>query len=142
VFSDFRHGIFNRNTIPTLAAAIPEKRFGVADSQEPTGRRSSYQREWQTEHVAGRLTASTAIHKASRPRHTMIPLVSLAVEATICVHDPYDPAVELLTTAVPRELAVLVPISVPLHHPRPKGNPPGIYRTLIWKNGSKAYVAA
>src|SRR5262249_7217524 len=42
VFSDFRHGIFNRNTIPTLAAAIPEKRFGVADSQEPTATRSAW----------------------------------------------------------------------------------------------------
>src|SRR5262249_7217525 len=110
--------------------------------RDQLGRRCSTQREGQTAPLAGRLTASTAIHKASRPRHTMIPLVSLAVEATICVHDPYDPAVELLTTAVPRELAVLVPISVPLHHPRPKGNPPGLSRTLIWKHGSKAYVAA
>lgn len=33
VFSDFRHGIFNQGTIPTLTAAIPEGRFRVADSQ-------------------------------------------------------------------------------------------------------------
>ncbi len=33
VFSDFRHGIFNRSTIPQLAAAIPEGMFRVADSQ-------------------------------------------------------------------------------------------------------------
>lgn len=33
VFSDFRHGIFNRGTIPTLTAAIPHGSFKVADSQ-------------------------------------------------------------------------------------------------------------
>ena len=33
VFSDFRHGIFNRGTIPHLSAAIPEGAFRVADSQ-------------------------------------------------------------------------------------------------------------
>ena len=33
VFSDFRHGIFNRDTIPTLTAAIPADTFRVADSQ-------------------------------------------------------------------------------------------------------------
>lgn len=33
VFSDFRHGIFNARTIPRLAAAIPEGRLRVADSQ-------------------------------------------------------------------------------------------------------------
>ena len=33
VFSDFRHGIFNRRTIPPLADAIPKGRFKVADSQ-------------------------------------------------------------------------------------------------------------
>lgn len=33
VFSDFRHGIFNRDTIPELTAAIPETAFRVADSQ-------------------------------------------------------------------------------------------------------------
>lgn len=33
VFSDFRHGMFNRETIPLLTAAIPEKVFRVADSQ-------------------------------------------------------------------------------------------------------------
>jgi rfaE bifunctional protein kinase chain/domain len=33
VFSDFRHGIFNRNTIPLLTKAIPEGTFRVADSQ-------------------------------------------------------------------------------------------------------------
>jgi rfaE bifunctional protein kinase chain/domain/rfaE bifunctional protein nucleotidyltransferase chain/domain len=33
VFSDFRHGIFNRDTIPSLTAAIPENAFRVADSQ-------------------------------------------------------------------------------------------------------------
>ena len=33
VFSDFRHGMFNRDTIPTLTAAIPENTFKVADSQ-------------------------------------------------------------------------------------------------------------
>jgi rfaE bifunctional protein kinase chain/domain/rfaE bifunctional protein nucleotidyltransferase chain/domain len=36
VFSDFRHGIFNRETIPPLSAAIPSKRFKVADSQVAT----------------------------------------------------------------------------------------------------------
>lgn len=33
VFSDFRHGIFNRRTIPLLTAAIPQGVFRVADSQ-------------------------------------------------------------------------------------------------------------
>jgi cytidyltransferase-like protein len=33
VFSDFRHGIFNRRTIPNLIAAIPEGAYKVADSQ-------------------------------------------------------------------------------------------------------------
>jgi len=33
VFSDFRHGIFNRRTIPQLIAAIPQGVFRVADSQ-------------------------------------------------------------------------------------------------------------
>jgi rfaE bifunctional protein kinase chain/domain/rfaE bifunctional protein nucleotidyltransferase chain/domain len=32
-FCDFRHGIFNRRTIPNLVAAIPPKAFKVADSQ-------------------------------------------------------------------------------------------------------------
>jgi sugar/nucleoside kinase (ribokinase family) len=33
VFADFRHGIFNRRTIPELVKAIPKGRFKVADSQ-------------------------------------------------------------------------------------------------------------
>ncbi len=33
VFSDFRHGVFNRRTIPSLVSAIPEGAFKVADSQ-------------------------------------------------------------------------------------------------------------
>ena len=33
VFSDFRHGMFNRRSIPTLTAAIPNGRVRVADSQ-------------------------------------------------------------------------------------------------------------
>lgn len=33
VFSDFRHGIFNRRTTPDLVAAIPSGAFRVADSQ-------------------------------------------------------------------------------------------------------------
>ena len=33
IFSDFRHGIFNRDTIPALTKAIPEGVFRVADSQ-------------------------------------------------------------------------------------------------------------
>lgn len=33
VFSDFRHGIFNRESIPDLTASIPEGVFKVADSQ-------------------------------------------------------------------------------------------------------------
>jgi len=33
VFSDFRHGLFNRATIPSLTAAIPAGMFRVADSQ-------------------------------------------------------------------------------------------------------------
>jgi rfaE bifunctional protein kinase chain/domain len=33
VFSDFRHGIFNRRTIPSLIDAIPLDTFRVADSQ-------------------------------------------------------------------------------------------------------------
>lgn len=33
VFSDFRHGIFNKKTIPELIAAIPEGAYRVADSQ-------------------------------------------------------------------------------------------------------------
>jgi bifunctional ADP-heptose synthase (sugar kinase/adenylyltransferase) len=33
VYSDFRHGIFNRRTIPQLVAAMPEGALKVADSQ-------------------------------------------------------------------------------------------------------------
>jgi bifunctional ADP-heptose synthase (sugar kinase/adenylyltransferase) len=33
VFSDFRHGMFNRRTIPDLVSAIPDGVFRVADSQ-------------------------------------------------------------------------------------------------------------
>jgi len=33
VFSDFRHGLFNRVTIPPLTGAIPQGTFRVADSQ-------------------------------------------------------------------------------------------------------------
>src|SRR5271168_1526882 len=33
VFSDFRHGMFNRRTIPTMTDAIPERMYKVADSQ-------------------------------------------------------------------------------------------------------------
>lgn len=33
VFSDFRHGIFDRQTIPKLSQAIPEGTYRVADSQ-------------------------------------------------------------------------------------------------------------
>ena len=33
VFSDFRHGIFNKGTIPAMVDAIPEGVFRVADSQ-------------------------------------------------------------------------------------------------------------
>jgi rfaE bifunctional protein kinase chain/domain len=33
MFSDFRHGIFNRDTIPLAVAAIPDDVFRVADSQ-------------------------------------------------------------------------------------------------------------
>jgi len=33
IFSDFRHGIFNHQTIPQLTAAIPPRTFRVADSQ-------------------------------------------------------------------------------------------------------------
>ncbi len=33
VFSDFRHGVFNRRTVPRLVAAIPDGVFRVADSQ-------------------------------------------------------------------------------------------------------------
>ena len=33
LFSDFRHGIFSRNTIPTLLKAIPASAMKVADSQ-------------------------------------------------------------------------------------------------------------
>jgi bifunctional ADP-heptose synthase (sugar kinase/adenylyltransferase) len=33
IFSDFRHGLFNRRTIPELSAAIPGDVYKVADSQ-------------------------------------------------------------------------------------------------------------
>lgn len=33
VFSDFRHGVFNKTSIPELTAEIPENTFRVADSQ-------------------------------------------------------------------------------------------------------------
>jgi sugar/nucleoside kinase (ribokinase family) len=36
VFSDFRHGIFNRATIPALIGAIPAGAFRAADSQVAT----------------------------------------------------------------------------------------------------------
>lgn len=36
VLSDFRHGIFNRNTIPALVDAIPRGAYRVADSQVAT----------------------------------------------------------------------------------------------------------
>ena len=36
IFSDFRHGVFNKNSIPDLTKAIPKKTFKVADSQVAT----------------------------------------------------------------------------------------------------------
>tara|TARA_S200000501_G_scaffold359281_1_gene384998 strand:- start:269 stop:1822 length:1554 start_codon:yes stop_codon:yes gene_type:complete len=36
IFSDFRHGIFNKSTIPTLTSAIKKNVFKVADSQVAT----------------------------------------------------------------------------------------------------------
>ena len=36
VFSDFRHGIFNRRTIPQLIEMIPPDTYKVADSQVAT----------------------------------------------------------------------------------------------------------
>ncbi len=33
IFSDFRHGIFNKRTIPTLTESIPDNTYRVADSQ-------------------------------------------------------------------------------------------------------------
>ena len=36
IFSDFRHGIFNKTTIPLLVSSIPNKTFKVADSQVAT----------------------------------------------------------------------------------------------------------
>ena len=36
IFSDFRHGIFNKNSISDLTKAIPKKTFKVADSQVAT----------------------------------------------------------------------------------------------------------
>ena len=36
IFSDFRHGIFNKNSIPELVRSIPKKVFKVADSQVAT----------------------------------------------------------------------------------------------------------
>ena len=36
IFSDFRHGIFNKSSIPTLSSAINKKTFKVADSQVAT----------------------------------------------------------------------------------------------------------
>ena len=33
IFSDFRHGIFNKSTIPLLTSSIRGKVFKVADSQ-------------------------------------------------------------------------------------------------------------
>lgn len=36
LFSDFRHGIFNKDTIPELTGAIPESLYRVADSQVAT----------------------------------------------------------------------------------------------------------
>ncbi len=33
VYSDFRHGIFNRHTVPELVAALPANAYRVADSQ-------------------------------------------------------------------------------------------------------------
>jgi len=36
IFSDFRHGIFNKNSIPDLINSIPKKVFKVADSQVAT----------------------------------------------------------------------------------------------------------
>ncbi len=33
IYSDFRHGIFNRRTLPTLISAIPKNVYRVADSQ-------------------------------------------------------------------------------------------------------------
>lgn len=33
IYSDFRHGVFNRRTIPSFNAARPESAFSVADSQ-------------------------------------------------------------------------------------------------------------
>lgn len=36
IFSDFRHGIFNKTSIPELSASIPKEIFKVADSQVAT----------------------------------------------------------------------------------------------------------
>ena len=36
IFSDFRHGIFNKRSIKKLIGAIPEKTYKVADSQVAT----------------------------------------------------------------------------------------------------------
>lgn len=36
IYSDFRHGIFNKRTIDSLVAAIPENCFKIADSQVAT----------------------------------------------------------------------------------------------------------
>ena len=36
IFSDFRHGVFNRSTIPALIGAIPKGTYRVADSQVAT----------------------------------------------------------------------------------------------------------
>ena len=36
IFSDFRHGIFNKSSIPTLSRSIKKKAFKVADSQVAT----------------------------------------------------------------------------------------------------------
>lgn len=36
IFSDFRHGIFNKNSIPDFTKSIPKKVFKVADSQVAT----------------------------------------------------------------------------------------------------------
>ena len=36
IFSDFRHGIFNQNSIPVLCASVPDSVFKAADSQVAT----------------------------------------------------------------------------------------------------------
>lgn len=102
VFSDFRHGIFSRGTIPALIRAIPQGMFRVADSQvasrwgnitefrdfdliTPNEREARFSLADQDSHV--RKLAST-LYDTARCKTLMLKLGDRGV--LTCRHDKHD----------------------------------------------------